>query len=80
MCRWLWQKVADNFASWESFQTWLQWQFVPKSVPTLLWKLVMFLLLGAFVKDCVEQFARAHASHKDNERLKEAALKLREAY
>ena len=70
-CRWFFQRMLDSFRSWEAFSGWAYSQ-LPSA-----WNCVVFLMIGHFVKDCIEQFAQAHAHHEHDAQLRTEALRLK---
>ena len=74
--RWLYQRLADNFRSLEAFKAWA-WGYVPVIGGTSLWSLIIFVAIAGFVKESIEQFARAHASKSHDRQLVKLASELK---
>ena len=70
-CRWFFQRMLDSFRSWEAFSGWAYSQ-LPSA-----WNCVVLLMIGHFVKDCIEQFAQAHAHHEHDAQLRTEAVRLK---
>jgi hypothetical protein len=75
-CRWFFERLADNFRSRKAVQQWL-WGYVPVVGGTSFWSTIVFLMIGHFLKDCVEQFARSHASDAHDRELTRLAQDLK---
>ena len=75
-CRWFFERLSDNFRSRQALQSWL-WGYVPVVGGTSLWSAIVFLMIGHFLKDCVEQFAQSHACDAHDRELRQLARKLK---
>ena len=79
MYRWFYQRLADNFRSWEGASKWV-WGYVPVVGGTSLWSTVVFLMIGHFIKECVEQFAQSHAAYAHDRQLTAMAEEMKRQY
>ena len=59
-----------------AFKQWV-WGYLPVVGGTSLWSLIVFLAIGVFVKDSIEQFAQAHASKSHDRQLIKLASDLK---
>ena len=53
------------------------WSYVPIVGETSLWNTVVFVMIGHFLKDCVEQFAQSHACDAHDRELRRLAQNLK---
>lgn len=74
-CRWLLERLADNFRSVEAFRAWV-WSYVPVVGGASAWATLVFLMVMHFVASCVEQFAQSQASYEHNRALLQEAQRL----
>lgn len=58
-------KLLDHFKSVAGLKAWL-WGYVPVFGGGSLKAFVMFLVLGQFLRTCIEQFAQSEAAYQDN--------------